>query len=172
MLKKVLLLLFTFSLFASPITAAQMEYIYKGDSTNKEDILFTYTHNKFYLGEGTKSEPILTHSSFIVYEGNTTQDLLWRMNEGKLHKGSAFARADCVATIIDNKIYSGYVMNIEDVINDTPLFTLEGNKIYKGAEITPENCLLTFSGILSDNKLVFIAYELSQPKYQLELSQQ
>ncbi len=170
MIKKLLLLACIFTLLSSPALAVTTEHIYKGDSMEQEDILFTYSASKFYLGENTENEPILTHSAHAVYLGDTKDEYLWRMNGGKLHKGSAFARTDVVATMLNNKIYAGYVMSEEEVENVTPLFTLVENKIYKGDSTLPEDCLLTFSGVLSDDRLVFIAYELSQPKYQLQLN--
>ena len=123
-------------------------------------------------------------------EKATAKNAIYRLMSDKIYKGYSINKDDCIATIFETrtskgntvgaKVYPGFVMirdkvgipegggvtsfkTTRDNINPeeiSALFTIEGDKIYKGDSTDPADCVFTLKGNFNSSRLLFIVTEL------------
>ncbi|EDP95043.1 hypothetical protein U8527_08440 [Kordia algicida OT-1] len=151
-MKKLLLtLLFcciTFTLFAQT-------KIYRGDSTNLSDLLFTVQDGKVYKSNISRfSDRVLfTINDNTIMEGNSTSvfDVIATVREGKVYKERSFTTFDVMFNIYKEKIYDEDSQFIFDV-----KATIRNGKVYKERSMMRSDILLTIEGELTDIELAAV----------------
>ena len=120
------------------------------------------------------------------------KNAIYRLMGDKIYKGYSVKKDDCIATIVDTKtrkgntveakIYEGWAVP-RDKVGDPEkggitsikvtsdgiskpagkvLYTISGNKIYKGDSTDAKDCVLNYTGDLNASRLLFVCIELAK----------
>ena len=129
----------------------------KDKTANAKNCLYRLMSDKLYKGFSiNKADCIATIFEIKTSKGNTVL--------AKIYPGFVIVRDKVEKATKDGSEYTSFKVT-RDGINpeEIPaLFTIEGNKIYKGDSTKPEDCVLTFTGSFNSSRLLFMAIELTK----------
>ena len=168
---------FTLALFSSLVLGCfAAETIYRGDSTDKKDVICYYQSGNFYR-DAARKEVLYAHPGNMVAKEApkaSPDNSIFRLQGNRIYKGFSINQADCLAFVTfkdtEEKRETGGITIITEYkvqqdgkyVPGEVLYTIKDNKIYRGASTDAKDCLLTFTGSFTSSRLLFMAVELTK----------
>ena len=104
---------FTLALFSSLVLGCfAAETIYRGDSTDKKDVICYYQSGNFYR-DAARKEVLYAHPGNMVAKEApkaSPDNSIFRLQGNRIYKGFSINQADCLATLFETKTQRGNVL--------------------------------------------------------------
>ena len=126
------------------------ETIYRGDSTDKKDVICYYQSGNFYR-DAARKEILYAHPGNMVAREApkaSSANCIFRLQGNRIYKGYSINRADCLGTLLETKTQRGNVL--EAVIYDGFVTFKDTEEKREAGDIT----ILTEYNVLKDGKYV------------------
>ena len=141
----------TLALFCSLVLGCfAAETIYRGDSTDKKDVICDYQSGNFYR-DAARKEILYAHPGNMVAREApkaSSANCIFRLQGNRIYKGYSINRADCLGTLLETKTQRGNVL--EAVIYDGFVTFKDTEEKREAGDIT----ILTEYNVLKDGKYV------------------
>lgn len=155
---------FTLALFSSLVLGCfAAETIYRGDSTDKKDVICYYQSGNFYR-DAARKEVLYAHPGNMVAREApkaSPDNSIFRLQGNRIYKGFSINQADCLATLFETKtqrgnvleavIYNGFVTfkDTEEKRETGGITIITEYKVQQDGKYVPGEVLYT----IKDNKI-------------------